>query len=177
MTEQRTLEPSTTDADAVVDRDGNEPMTDATNDPTSIEATSPTPATAAPPSRAAVAAPAAAASTQAIADMGSGPAVAPPASAGPATKAAATPLFDETATGQLRDRWSDVQTGFVDEPRSAVEHADALVAEVMQRLAKGFATERQHLEEQWSRGDDVSTEDLRLALQRYRSFFDRLLSI
>jgi len=70
-----------------------------------------------------------------------------------------------------------VQTGFVDEPRAAVEQADALVAEVMKRLADSFATERQALEQQWSRGDDVSTEELRLALRRYRSFFDRLLSV
>ncbi len=89
----------------------------------------------------------------------------------------AAPLFDDAAATDLRDRWTDVQTGFVDEPRSAVEAADSLVAEVMKRLADGFATERQALEQQWSRGDDVSTEDLRLALRRYRSFFDRLLKI
>jgi hypothetical protein len=89
----------------------------------------------------------------------------------------AVPLFDDAAASDLRDRWTDVQTGFVDEPRSAVEAADSLVAEVMKRLADGFATERQALEQQWSRGDDVSTEDLRLALRRYRSFFDRLLKI
>jgi hypothetical protein len=88
-----------------------------------------------------------------------------------------TPLFDDAATGELRDRWTDVQSAFVDEPRTAVEQADALVADVMKRLAKGFADERSSLEGQWSRGDDVSTEDLRLALQRYRSFFDRLLSV
>jgi hypothetical protein len=87
------------------------------------------------------------------------------------------PLFSESSARELHDRWTDVQTGFVDEPRSAVEQADALVAEVMKRLADGFATERQALERQWSRGDDVSTEDLRVALRRYRSFFDRLLSI
>lgn len=86
------------------------------------------------------------------------------------------PLFDDAATTDLRDRWTDVQAGFVDEPRSSVERADALVAEVMKRLADSFATERKALEQQWSRGDDVSTEDLRVALRRYRSFFDRLLS-
>jgi hypothetical protein len=89
----------------------------------------------------------------------------------------ATPLFDDAATGELRDRWTDVQSAFVDEPKTAVEQADALVADVMKRLATGFADERKSLESQWSRGDDVSTEDLRLALQRYRSFFDRLLSV
>jgi hypothetical protein len=88
-----------------------------------------------------------------------------------------TPLFDDTVTGELRDRWTDVQSAFVDEPRTAVEQADALVADVMKRLAAGFADERKSLEGQWSRGDDVSTEDLRLALQRYHSFFDRLLSV
>jgi hypothetical protein len=87
------------------------------------------------------------------------------------------PLFSDDATSELRERWTDVQASFVDEPKSAVEQADALVAEVMKRLADSFATERQALEQQWSRGDDASTEDLRVALRRYRSFFDRLLSI
>jgi hypothetical protein len=66
-----------------------------------------------------------------------------------------------------------LQTSFVDEPRRAVEEGDTLVAELMQKLANSFAEERQSLEAQWDRGDDVSTEDL--LLQRYRSFFDRLL--
>ena len=79
--------------------------------------------------------------------------------------------------GGFRSRWQEVQTGFVDEPRHAVAQADGLVAEMMQRLAKVFADERGKLEEQWSRGDDISTEDLRVALRRYRSFFDRLLSV
>jgi hypothetical protein len=87
------------------------------------------------------------------------------------------PLFSEDASTELHDRWTDVQAGFVDEPRAAVEQADALVAEVMKRLAESFATERQALEQQWSSGGDASTEDLRMALRRYRSFFDRLLSI
>jgi hypothetical protein len=94
----------------------------------------------------------------------------------PDTKRAA-PLFADEASTELRERWTEVQTGFVDQPREAVEQADALVAEVMKRLADSFATERQALEQQWSRGDDVSTEELRLALRRYRSFFDRLLSV
>jgi hypothetical protein len=87
------------------------------------------------------------------------------------------PLFAEDAATELRDRWTEVQTGFVDEPRKAVEQADALVADVMKRLADSFATERQALEQQWSKGDDVSTEELRISLRRYRSFFDRLLSV
>ena len=87
-----------------------------------------------------------------------------------------TPLFSESDISDLRARWGNVQTGFVDEPRRAVEEADKLVAAVMQRLAEGFAKERTTLEKQWDRGDNVSTEDLRVALQRYRSFFDRLLN-
>jgi hypothetical protein len=77
----------------------------------------------------------------------------------------------------FRSRWEAVQVGFVDSPREAVERADELVAGVMKRLAEVFAAERGDLESQWSRGDDVSTEDLRQALRRYRSFFDRLLSV
>ena len=87
------------------------------------------------------------------------------------------PLFSESEMGEFRSQWSKVQTGFVDEPRRTVEDADKLVAAVMQRLAEGFANERVGLEKQWDRGDNVSTEDLRVALQRYRSFFDRLLKL
>ncbi|HZS29246.1 MAG TPA: hypothetical protein VFB76_18620 [Candidatus Angelobacter sp.] len=85
-------------------------------------------------------------------------------------------LFAESEVTELRGRWTNVQSAFVDEPRQAVEEADKLVATVMQRLADGFAGERSSLEKQWDRGDNVSTEDLRVALQRYRSFFDRLLA-
>jgi hypothetical protein len=87
------------------------------------------------------------------------------------------PLFLGEEAASLRTEWDAIQTGFVDEPRQAVERADGLVARVTKRLAEGFAGERGRLEEQWTRGGDVSTEDLRLALRRYRSFFDRLLSI
>jgi hypothetical protein len=87
------------------------------------------------------------------------------------------PLFPTTDAETFRSRWTEVQTGFVDEPRHAVEQADGLVAEMMKQLAEVFADERSKLEEQWSRGDDISTEDLRQALRRYRSFFDRLLSV
>jgi hypothetical protein len=86
-------------------------------------------------------------------------------------------LLKETETAQFRSRWDDIQRGFVDEPRKAVEQADTLVAEAIQQLAKLFAEERSKLEEQWSRGGDVSTDDLRVGLQRYRSFFQRLLEI
>jgi hypothetical protein len=87
------------------------------------------------------------------------------------------PLFSESEMGEFRAQWIKIQTCFVDEPRGTVKDADKLVAAVMQRLAEGFANERSSLEEQWDRGDNVSTEDLRLALQRYRSFFDRLLKL
>jgi hypothetical protein len=87
------------------------------------------------------------------------------------------PLFSESEMGDFRSQWSKLQTGFVDEPRRTVEGADKLVAAVLQRLTEGFANERSGLEKQWDRGDNVSTEDLRVALQRYRSFFDRLLKL
>jgi hypothetical protein len=85
-------------------------------------------------------------------------------------------LFSDEQTTQFRARWDDIQTGFVDQPNGAVERADALVAEVMSRLAESFARRRSELESQWKRGDEVSTEDLRQALRRYRTFFGRLLS-
>ena len=86
------------------------------------------------------------------------------------------PLLADAELEGLRGRWSAVQVTFVDEPRGSVKEADALVAELMQRLAQTFSEERAALESQWEQGDDVSTEDLRVALQRYRSFFDRLLT-
>jgi hypothetical protein len=86
----------------------------------------------------------------------------------------AAPLLADSEGFQ--SRWEEIQVRFVDEPRGAVEDADALVASVMKRLAEGFAQERERLEAQWGRGEDISTEDLRVALQRYRSFFQRLLS-
>jgi hypothetical protein len=95
----------------------------------------------------------------------------------PRGEAGTAPLFAPSEADDLRGRWDSVQAGFVDEPRRAVEQADSLVAGTMKRLAEMFAEERANLEGQWDRGDDVSTEDLRLALQRYRSFFGRLLSI
>jgi hypothetical protein len=92
-------------------------------------------------------------------------------------QADASPLFPASEATSFRARWSEAQTSFVDEPRHAVEQADGLVAEMMQRLAQVFADERSKLEQQWSQGDDVSTEELRVGLRRYRSFFDRLLSV
>jgi hypothetical protein len=73
-------------------------------------------------------------------------------------------------------RWRQIQERFVDEPRTAVQDADQLVAELMQRMAATFAQERERLETEWERGDEVSTEDLRRAMQHYRSFFHRLLA-
>ena len=89
----------------------------------------------------------------------------------------AAPLFSPDEAKEFRVRWDTIQGGFVDEPRRAVEQADSLVAGAMKRLAEIFADERAKLEGQWDRKESVSTEDLRLALRRYRSFFGRLLSI
>jgi hypothetical protein len=95
----------------------------------------------------------------------------------PADRAEPAGLFPGNEAQSFQGRWSDIQTSFVDEPRRAVEQADSLVAEVMQRLAAVFAEERSQLEQQWDRGEDTDTEALRQALRRYRSFFDRLLSM
>ena len=85
-------------------------------------------------------------------------------------------LLDENRVEELRSRWTELQRRFVDDPEAIVAEADALVAEVMQELDARFGDVRASLEEQWGRGQDPSTEDLRVALQRYRSFFERLLS-
>jgi len=89
----------------------------------------------------------------------------------------AAPLFSSEEARDFRVRWDAIQVSFVDEPRPVVEQADSLVVVAMKRLAEMFAAERARLEGQWDRGGNVSTEDLRLALRRYRSFFDRLLSV
>jgi hypothetical protein len=94
-----------------------------------------------------------------------------------AADAGAIPMFAGDEAAGFRTRWEAVQTGFVDEPRRAVEEADSLVAQVIKRLSEVFADERSNLEHQWDRGDQISTEDLRIALRKYRSFFDRLLSL
>jgi hypothetical protein len=90
---------------------------------------------------------------------------------------AEAPLFSAEETAQLRTRWESVQAGFVDEPRAAVEEADGLVRQVMDRLTDGFSDQRERLEREWGERDEVSTEDLRMALRHYRSFFDRLLRL
>ena len=99
------------------------------------------------------------------------------AATAPAIDEQAAPLFSPEEAKDFRARWDAIQAGFVDEPRRVVEQADSLVAVAMKRLAEMFAAERAKLEGQWDRGDNVSTEDLRLALRRYRSFFGRLLSV
>ena len=99
-----------------------------------------------------------------------------PAGDGRKTEDKPAALLASEEVNRFRTRWDDIQAHFVDEPRKSVEQADALVAEVMKRLAEVFAKERNQLEGQWGRGDQVSTEDLRVAMQRYRSFFERLLS-
>ena len=85
-------------------------------------------------------------------------------------------MYSDEQVRDLRSRWDETQAAFVDEPRGAVERADALVADAISKLAEGFARTRGQLEEQWKRGDQVSTEDLRQALRHYRSFFTRLLN-
>jgi hypothetical protein len=93
------------------------------------------------------------------------------------TRRSSIPLFADGAADSFRTRWLAIQTSFVDEPGTSVEQADRLVAEVMRQLARTFAAKRAKLEPQLVEGKDISTEDLRIALRHYRSFFDRLLSI
>jgi hypothetical protein len=88
-----------------------------------------------------------------------------------------TALFPDKECHDFRSRWDEIQIHFVDDPKKAVEQADNLVAETMKRLAEIFSDERTNMETQWSRGENVSTEDLRQSLQRYRSFFNRLLLV
>ncbi len=104
-------------------------------------------------------------------------AVFPAASEAPTGNVAVvTPLLPSSEMGELRSRWDNIQSYFVDEPRRSVQEADKLVANALQRITEGFANERASLEKQWDSGDSVSTEDLRIALQRYRAFFGRLLN-
>ncbi|MDF3307090.1 hypothetical protein ACWEK5_14575 [Rhodococcus koreensis] len=86
-------------------------------------------------------------------------------------------LFAEDELSVLRLRWDEVQSGFVDDPRECVQKADGLVSDVVDRITTGFSEARSRLEEQWARGEEGSTEDLRLALKRYREFFQRLLEL
>jgi hypothetical protein len=99
------------------------------------------------------------------------------AATAPAMAETATPLLSPEEAKDFRARWDAIQVSFVDEPRRAVQEADGLVAVTTKRLAETFAAERTKLDAQWERAENVSTEDLRLALRRYRSFFGRLLSV
>jgi len=100
----------------------------------------------------------------------------------PAAKAPLNPnaassaaLLSREESEHFRTRWNEIQGKFVDEPRAAVQQADTLVTEVIAQITQMFANEHGSLESQWKQGNDVSTEDLRKALQRYRSFFNRLV--
>lgn len=84
------------------------------------------------------------------------------------------PLFLPQIAQKFKDQWDEVQIGFVDDPTQAVRRADELVAQVMKNLAETFADERANVESQMDQGD---TELMRVALRRYRSFFQRLLSL
>jgi hypothetical protein len=87
-------------------------------------------------------------------------------------------LFEPELAGEMRSRWTSIQSGFVDDPRRAVEQADELVAQALQDLARSFARHRQQIEADAHAGEgQPSTENLRVALRRYRSFFERLLSL
>ena len=87
------------------------------------------------------------------------------------------PLLAHDASEEMRTRWESIQARFVDDPNNAVKDADDLVSTAIKRLSDTFSNERTKLERQWSQGNDVSTEDLRLALRRYRAFFHRLLAV
>ena len=87
------------------------------------------------------------------------------------------PLFQETEAGQFRTHWLNIQSKFVDNPRESVREADELVANVLKSVTMSFHERRTSLEKQWNSGGNASTEDLRLALKSYRSFFERLLTL
>jgi len=87
------------------------------------------------------------------------------------------PLFEEEAARKFRSRWQVIQGKFVDDPRDSVKQADDLVADIIKSVTMSFADRRIGLEKQWNGGEKISTEDMRLALKRYRSFFERLLTL
>jgi len=86
------------------------------------------------------------------------------------------PLVPQQRSAAYTARWNDVKSDFVDEPKQAVAAADQLVSELLDELQELFRNQRHDIE-QGLDADQTSTEDLRLALRRYRSFFDRLLSV
>ena len=87
------------------------------------------------------------------------------------------PMFEDAATQKFRSRWLSIQSQFVDDPRNAVKQADELVADIIKTVTMNFSDRRVDLEKQWNSGENVDTEDMRLALKRYRSFFERLLTL
>ena len=87
------------------------------------------------------------------------------------------PLFLPDVAKNFRARWDVVQSSFVDDPRQAVRQGDELVGQVMQSLAETFSSERAKLEGELDRADQPSTENLRIALRRYRSFSEHLLTL
>jgi hypothetical protein len=104
-------------------------------------------------------------------------AAAEPASVDTAEPSTEKALFADNELSDLQSRWADVQAAFVDDPRESVHKADGLVSDVVEHITTNFSQARSHLEEQWGRGEDVSTEDLRVALRSYREFFQRLLAV
>jgi uncharacterized protein YcbX len=87
------------------------------------------------------------------------------------------PLFEENEAKKFRSRWMSIQSKFVDDPRDSVKQADDLVADIIKNVTMSFADRRIALEKQWNNGENISTEDMRQALKRYRSFFERLLTL
>ena len=86
-------------------------------------------------------------------------------------------LFGEDAARDFRARWNAVQIAFVDDPAQSVQRADELVGDVIRSLADSFAAQRAAIEADAGAGRQGSTENLRLALRSYRSFFERLLAL
>jgi len=93
----------------------------------------------------------------------------------PPEQSARASYLPEEASAEASESWQRIQAQFVDDPRQSVAQAHQLVSDLVQRIVDAFAKERGELERQWSQGEDVSTEDLRVCLQRYRAFFSRLL--
>jgi hypothetical protein len=86
-------------------------------------------------------------------------------------------LFEEEEARKFRARWQVIQSKFVDDPRDSVKQADDLVADIIKNVTMSFSDRRVSLEKQWNSGQNISTEDMRQALKRYRSFFERLLTL
>jgi len=100
-----------------------------------------------------------------------------PAAASTTSEEDFAPLFENNEAEKFRTHWLEIQSRFVDDPTVAVKEADDLVADVIKNITRTFSDKRMGLENQWKREDKVSTEDLRVAMKRYRSFFNRLLTL